>query len=85
MFNPVLQGEKFDVNGEYTRRFVPELAKLPDKFLFKPWEAPENILNTAGITLGKDYPYPIVNLAYSRNRALESYGQLSKAAQPLVG
>ena len=85
VFNPVLQGEKFDVNGEYTRRFVPELAKLPDKFLFKPWEAPENILNTAGITLGKDYPYPIVNLAYSRNRALESYGQLSKAAQPLVG
>lgn len=73
IFNPVLQGEKFDKEGMYTRHFVPELAKLPKRFLFKPWEAPEEILKIAGVTLGKNYPYPIVDLSSSRDRSLKAY------------
>lgn len=73
IFNPTTQGEKFDKEGHYTRRFVPEISQLPNRFLFKPWEAPDAVLNTAGITLGETYPQPIVNLQNSRNRALDAY------------
>lgn len=77
IFNPVLQGERFDPDGDYTRRFVPELARLPNKFLFQPWTAPEAILREAGIELGKNYPKPIVNLESSRNQALLAYKSIS--------
>jgi deoxyribodipyrimidine photo-lyase len=73
IFNPVTQGEKFDATGEYTRQFVPELDKLPNKFLFKPWEAPEGILKMAKVNLGKTYPKPIVDLKRSREIALAAY------------
>ncbi len=73
IFNPVLQGEKFDADGEYTKRFVPELAALPNKFLFQPWEAPPLILKAAGVELGKNYPKPIVEISTSRNSALLAY------------
>lgn len=76
IFNPVLQGEKFDKIGDYTRKFVPELNHLPDKYLFKPWTAPEDVLKSAGIILGENYPNPIVDLATSRNKALEAYKKL---------
>ncbi|MFZ4116110.1 MAG: cryptochrome/photolyase family protein [Chthoniobacterales bacterium] len=76
IFNPVLQGEKFDPEGTYTRRFVPELRAIPKKFLFKPWEAPLEVLKAAGVDLGKTYPKPIVDLATSRDKALEAYHQL---------
>ncbi len=76
IFNPVLQGEKFDPQGTYTLQFVPELKTLPLKFLFKPWEAPKEILREAAIELGRDYPLPIVDLAVSRDKALEAYHQL---------
>lgn len=73
IFNPVTQGHKFDQDGLYTRKFVPELKNLPGKYLFSPWEAPEDILLDAGIVLGEHYPKPIVDLKYSRERALEAY------------
>ncbi len=76
VFNPTTQGQKFDAKGEYTRQFVPELKKLPHKFLFNPWEAPVKILQEAGITLGKDYPLPIVDLKSSRQRALSAYQKI---------
>ena len=76
IFNPVTQGEKFDPDGSYTRFFVPELSKLPNKYLFKPWEAPENVLKSSGVVLGITYPHPIVNLTVSRNIALEAYKKL---------
>jgi deoxyribodipyrimidine photo-lyase len=76
IFNPTLQGEKFDPYGDYTRHFVPELKNLPDKFLFKPWEAPLNILNDAGVILGETYPKPIVALDESRQKALQAYSRL---------
>jgi len=78
IFNPVTQGEKFDPQGEYTRQFVPELKGLPDKWLFKPWEAPEEVLAQAGIVLGETYPEPIVDIKASRQLALEAFASLKK-------
>jgi deoxyribodipyrimidine photo-lyase len=78
IFNPITQGQKFDPSGEYTRKFVPELRNLPDKYLFTPWEAPSELLDNSGIKLGKDYPYPIVDLKSSRELALNAYSFISK-------
>ena len=77
IFNPVLQGEKFDTNGEYTKRFVPELAALPNKFLFQPWQAPPLILKAAGVELGQNYPKPIIEMSASRDAALLAYKVVS--------
>lgn len=77
IFNPITQGEKFDSKGHYTRKFVPELEKLPSKYLFKPWETPEKILTNARIILGSNYPKPIIDLNSSRARALAAYKLLS--------
>lgn len=76
IFNPVLQGQKFDPNGEYIKRFVPELSRVPSKYLYSPWEAPEELLRSSGVELGIDYPKPIVSLAISRKKALDSYSAL---------
>ena len=73
MFNPVSQGEKFDPEGAYVRRYVPELAGLDKKFIHRPWEAPREILRAAGVILGETYPRPIVEHAFARKRALEAY------------
>ncbi|MGI9255550.1 MAG: cryptochrome/photolyase family protein [Salinispira sp.] len=73
IFNPVLQGKKFDSNGEYIRRYIPELSELPNRYVFSPWEAPPEILRAANVTLGNNYPKAIVNLADSRRRALDAY------------
>lgn len=73
IFNPITQGEKFDPDGEYTRYYVPELENCPNKYLFKPWEAPDEILKQAGIILGEDYPHPMVDVKTSREAALAAY------------
>ena len=73
IFNPFGQGEKFDPNGDYVRKWVPELERLPNKFIHQPWEAPKLILKEAGITLGENYPRPIVNHKRARERALAAY------------
>jgi deoxyribodipyrimidine photo-lyase len=77
IFNPVTQGKKFDAEGAYVRRYVPELAALPDKYLHAPWEAPAELLQRAGITLGTTYPEPIVDLRESRERALNAFKGMS--------
>lgn len=77
IFNPVIQGQIFDADGKYVRRFVPELKKMPMKFLHNPWEAPEKVLAEAEVKLGEDYPLPIVKLGDSRKRALEAFAGLS--------
>lgn len=77
VFNPITQGQKFDSTGEYVRRFVPEIAKMPDKYLHNPWEAPAHIREYAGIDLGKTYPKPIVDLKASRLRALDAFKSLA--------
>ncbi|MBI1176926.1 deoxyribodipyrimidine photo-lyase [bacterium] len=76
VFNPIGQGEKFDPNGDYVRRWVPELAKLPTEWIHKPFDAPDEVLRAAGVKLGGNYPEPIVNHAIARQVALEAYGKL---------
>lgn len=71
IFNPVAQGQKFDPDGDYVRRWVPELARLPATYIHHPWETPDAVLSSAGIRLGEDYPYPIIDLRSSRIRFLE--------------
>jgi len=77
VFNPTLQGAKFDPDGAYIRRWVPELARLPNAHLNEPWNAPPLVLSAAGITLGKTYPHPIVDHASARDRALAALKTLS--------
>ncbi|MGI9512714.1 MAG: cryptochrome/photolyase family protein [Anderseniella sp.] len=78
IFNPVLQGEKFDKQGGYVRRWVPELSGLPDKFIHKPWQAPAEALKDAGVDLDTTYPRPIVDLGETRNAALAAYKTIKK-------
>lgn len=78
IFNPVTQGEKFDPDGDYIRQYIPEIAQLPNKYLFKPWEADSNILKQANITLGSTYPKPIIDLKQSRIAALEAFHALKQ-------
>ncbi len=80
IFNPITQGEKFDKHGEYTRKYVPELKDMPDKYLFRPWEAPEDVLKEAGVELGKTYPKPMVDVKESRERALAAFETTKKDA-----
>jgi deoxyribodipyrimidine photo-lyase len=73
IFAPVLQGRKFDSDGDYVRRWVPELAKLPTTYVHAPWEAPAGVLALAGVSLGDNYPEPIVNHGAARDEALAAF------------
>lgn len=73
IFNPVSQSEKFDPDGKYIRRWIPEISKLSNQFIHKPWMASDVLLRQAKIILGKDYPYPIVNHEEQRKEALKRY------------
>ena len=79
VFNPITQGQKFDPEGHYTRRFVPELAEMPSKYLFNPFKAPREVLMRAGVRLGDTYPRPLVDVKSSRLRALDHFAALPKA------
>jgi deoxyribodipyrimidine photo-lyase len=76
VFNPILQGEKFDPDGNYVRRWVPELARLPNKMIHQPWEATPLELASAGIEIGKTYPPPIIDHKAGRERALKAYAAI---------
>ncbi|MXN64297.1 deoxyribodipyrimidine photo-lyase [Stappia sp. GBMRC 2046] len=80
IFNPITQGEKFDADGVYTRRWVPELSSLPNEYLFRPFDAPQNVLKKAGVELGETYPHPLVDHSKARVRALDAFHSLSSAA-----
>jgi len=79
VFNPVLQGEKFDPGGDYVRRWVPELRGLPSEWIHEPWTAPPMILASAGIRLGENYPCPIVAHAEARAAALGAFEEMKAA------
>jgi deoxyribodipyrimidine photo-lyase len=78
IFNPMGQGEKFDPNGDYVRRWVPELRKLPASWIHKPWEASPSVLAAARVELGRTYPKPIVDHAFARQRALAALETVKK-------
>jgi len=77
IFNPVTQGKKFDPEGRYVRRYVPQLAAMPVKYIHNPWEAPPHVLDESGVKPGDNYPLPIVELKASRERALTAFKSLS--------
>ncbi|MGI9425166.1 MAG: cryptochrome/photolyase family protein [Hyphomicrobiaceae bacterium] len=79
IFNPILQGEKFDPDGTYVRRWIPELADLPTKYIFAPWSAPEPVLQAGGVKLGVTYPKPIVDHKTARSKALAAYEEMTKS------
>ncbi len=82
IFNPTLQGEKFDREGAYVRRWVPELARLSNQWIQKPWKAPRFSLAAARVEPGKTYPLPVVDHQAARSRALEAYATLRLARVP---
>ncbi|NOU05792.1 MAG: deoxyribodipyrimidine photo-lyase [Hyphomicrobiaceae bacterium] len=79
IFNPIEQGRKFDPNGDYIRKWVPELGRLSNDDLFWPHDAPPMALKSAGITLGKTYPHPIVDHAEARIAAMKGYEAVKQA------
>jgi deoxyribodipyrimidine photo-lyase len=86
IFNPITQSRKFDAKGRYIRKWVPEIAALPDRWIHAPWEAPEDVLRKSGIGLGRDYPRPIIDHGRGRRRALYAYASMKKKSDgPSVG
>jgi deoxyribodipyrimidine photo-lyase len=79
VFNPILQGEKFDPDGAYIRRWVPELAQLPTSVIHRPWSAAPVELKAAGVEPGTTYPAPIIDHKKGRERALAAYAKLRAA------
>ena len=75
IFNPITQGKKFDPEGEYIKKFIPELKKLPLKFLFSPWECPLDVREQIDFKLGENYPLPIVDIKSSREKALNAFSK----------
>lgn len=75
LYNPVTQQERHDPNGVYVRKYVPELRKVPDEYIAEPWKMPDEIQQSAGCVIGKDYPGPIIDHAEARKVALDRYRQ----------
>ena len=78
IFNPILQGEKFDKEGKYVKKWIPELSKVPQKFIHKPWEMEMKYQQAINTIIGKDYPKPIVIHEEARSSALKAFQSLKK-------
>ena len=76
IFNPITQGQKFDPEAQYIRKYIPEISQLNDEYIFNPSKTPPLILKSANLKLGEHYPLPIVDIKHSRDRALESFKNL---------
>ncbi|NHN87779.1 cryptochrome/photolyase family protein [Acetobacter conturbans] len=79
IMNPILQSEKFDADGDYIRHWVPELARVPAAMIHAPWAADQQVLAACGVTLGRDYPHPVVDHRIARERALAAWKELRGA------
>jgi deoxyribodipyrimidine photo-lyase len=75
IFNPVTQGKRYDLQGDYVRRWMPELVEVPNRFIHEPWKMPPDVQRSASCIVGQDYPYPIVDHAWTRERTLVAYAQ----------
>jgi deoxyribodipyrimidine photo-lyase len=75
IFNPVSQSTKHDPDGSYIRKYVPELTDVPDKYIHEPWTMPDDVQAEAGCVIGEEYPAPIVEHSWARERTLEAYGE----------
>ena len=73
IFNPLLQGQKFDPQGDFVRRWLPELRRVPTAYIHTPWLMPEDVQAACGVRMGREYPLPIVNHAAARDRTLAAY------------
>ena len=82
VFNPVLQGKKFDPKGIFVRAMIPALANVPDAYVHEPWEMPPLMGAESGFVLGRDYPAPIVDHAESRVRAIAAFGAVLRRRSP---
>ena len=82
IFNPVTQSERFDPQGKFIRRYLPELACLPDKFIHAPWTLSGTDQQKLGCVLGRDYPLPIVDHAVQRGQALALFKQAGRPGEP---
>lgn len=78
VFNPITQGEKFDKSGDYVRQWCPELANMPRKYLYQPWDADAATLHKAKVKLGETYPEPLIAHKDGRQRALDAYDTLKE-------
>ncbi len=77
IFNPILQGQKFDPKGDYVKKYIPELKNVTDKFVHNPWQMSEENQISCNCKIGKDYPFPIVDLKETRNKALSAFKTIS--------
>ena len=82
IFNPMLQAKGFDPDGAYVRQWVPELARVPAAHIHAPWEMPDGVQTTAGVRIGREYPAPIVDHGFARQRVLAAYGEARRKAAP---
>ncbi len=73
IFNPVLQSARFDPQGVYLRRWLPELQPVPDEYIHEPWKMPQSLQNHLGVRIGRTYPAPIIDHHFARQRVLEAY------------
>jgi deoxyribodipyrimidine photo-lyase len=80
IFNPVLQGKKHDADGIFVRRWLPELARVPDKYLHTPWEMPDDVQRQVGCVIGQDYPGPLIDHGWARERTLAAYARARETA-----
>ena len=79
IFNPITQSQKFDPDGTYIRKFIPEIKKLPNKYIFSPWETPTNLQQELSTIIGQDYPMPVVEIKSSRELALKAFASIKQS------
>jgi deoxyribodipyrimidine photo-lyase len=73
VFNPIAQSKRHDPHGGFIRKWIPELSAVPDKYIHEPWQMPEDVQESAGCIIGRDYPEPIIDHSFARQRALDTY------------
>jgi len=83
VFNPTAQAQRHDPDGAYVRRWVPELAQVPESWIHQPWEMPAGVQHESGCHLGEQYPLPLVDHSWARQRTLAAYGRARSAAPPI--